>query len=146
MKGFNGGQQDIFMNYAVRCKKRGWWRDNLPSKTWVSAGDDEVLFVHDIEDFVWAARDELADVTLEMKPGGRHAWQTGAARPHHASFLDSEPGTECEGMATAWKDLTAAIVATFKSSSCLDEGSRGLVDHASRDRRVKHRCVISKAH
>ena len=138
MKGFNGGQQDIFMNYAVRCKKRGWWRDNLPSKTWVSAGDDEVLFVHDIEDFVWAARDELADVTLEMKPGGRHAWQTGAARPHHASFLDSEPGTECAGMATAWKDLTAAIVATFENSFCSYEESRALVDHASRARRVKH--------
>lgn len=72
--------------------------------------------MHDITDFVGAARDDGANVTLEIKPGGRHALQTGAARPHHTSFLNSERGTECEGMTTAWMSLIASISTTCKSS------------------------------
>lgn len=87
------------------------------------AGEDKVTFVHDIVDFVNAARDDGANVTLEIKPRGRHTWQTKFARPHYASLLDSELGTRCEGMTTAWRDLTASIAATFNRSFRLDEES-----------------------
>lgn len=139
MSGLNEQQQDMFVNFALGCEKRGQWEDILPSKTWISTGDDEVIFVHDIIDFVSAARDQSANVTLEIKPGGRHAWQTGAARPNHASFLDSEPGTECEGIVAAWRDLTASVAATFKGPHRLDEGLENLVHDASRERRVKRK-------
>jgi acetyl esterase/lipase len=63
-------QLEMFLNSAQRNDRGGLWRDIIPSRTWILAGEDEVTFVHDIVDFVNAARDDGANVTLEIKPGG----------------------------------------------------------------------------
>ncbi|KAF1933364.1 alpha/beta-hydrolase [Didymella exigua CBS 183.55] len=114
-------QRDMFMNFARRDAKRGSLRDILPSSSWISAGDDEVIFVHDIIDFVSAARDDGTNITLEIEPGGRHAWQSAAARPEHAAVLQAELGTDSDGPMTAWKRLATSIAVTVKSTSSLDE-------------------------
>lgn len=110
-------QRALYLDHVQRNAQRGSWKDILPASTWVSAGDDENIFVHDIIDFVGSARDDGANISLEIEPGGRHAWQTDAARPQHAALLGSEPGADCTGLIPAWESLAASIAATVKSSS-----------------------------
>ncbi|KAE8159832.1 hypothetical protein BDV40DRAFT_302843 [Aspergillus tamarii] len=84
----------LFGDFTSRSTERGSWELILPSRTWVSAGADEI-FVDDIERFVNCAREDGVEVELRVEPGKCHSWQSAEAFLAARWFLDMS--IKCEG-------------------------------------------------
>lgn len=52
LRDLDASHREAFSKFSRRDARCGFWKDILPSSTWVSTGDDENIFVHDIIDFV----------------------------------------------------------------------------------------------
>ncbi|KAE8412956.1 hypothetical protein BDV36DRAFT_269941 [Aspergillus pseudocaelatus] len=84
----------LFGDFTSRSTERGSWERILPTRTWVSAGADEV-FVDDIMRFVNCAREDGVEVGLRVEPGKCHSWQSGEAFLAARRFLDMS--IQCDG-------------------------------------------------
>ncbi|KAL4905492.1 hypothetical protein BDW74DRAFT_177860 [Aspergillus multicolor] len=69
----------LYGNFALGREARGSWADILPSRSWITAGGDELVFLYDIEDFVEQAKSDGAGVVFQITPGKNHAWQCAEA-------------------------------------------------------------------
>lgn len=114
LKGMDPAQKSLYLNFAEKKKDRGSWKDILPQNTWVSAGDDEAIFMYDIEDFVEHARGDGAEVQYTVKSMGRHTWQSVASRGHHRTFLDSRAEAKTLQLLSGYKELAEAIIKSIK--------------------------------
>lgn len=101
-------------NFAVPAKERGSWKHILPDITWVSGGSEEHIFIEDIQDFVVQARKDGANVVLEVREGGEHAWQNAEARPMRKTFLASEPSGDDETLMSGYRAVARELVSIHK--------------------------------
>ncbi|OAL55005.1 alpha/beta hydrolase fold protein [Pyrenochaeta sp. DS3sAY3a] len=114
LKGLDPAQKSLYLNFAEKNNDRGSWKDILPQNTWVSAGDDEAIFMYDIDDFVQHARSDGARVQYTVKSMGRHTWQSAASRGHHRTFLDSKADVKTLQLLSGYKELAEAIIKSIK--------------------------------
>ncbi|OGM48231.1 hypothetical protein ABOM_002210 [Aspergillus bombycis] len=77
----------LFGNFTARSMERDSWGRVLPTRTWVSAGADEI-FVDDIVKFVDCAREDGVEVGLRVESGKCHSWQSGEAFLSARRLLD----------------------------------------------------------
>ncbi|KAE8378639.1 Alpha/Beta hydrolase protein [Aspergillus bertholletiae] len=68
----------LFEDLTSHSIERGSWRHILPTRTWVSAGEDE-MFGDDIARFVNCAREDGVEIQLQVEAGRCHSWQSGEA-------------------------------------------------------------------
>lgn len=116
MGGVPGGLDDLYGNFAVLGELRGSWKDILPRKTWVSAGSDELVFRYDIEDLVQRAREDGADVELEVEEGKNHAWQSSEAFGMQSRILQLPMGKGDELM-EGYRRVAEVILAMSDNKS-----------------------------
>ncbi|KAL2823803.1 Alpha/Beta hydrolase protein [Aspergillus cavernicola] len=77
----------LYGNFALGRDMRGSWADILPSRTWITAGAEEFVFLYDIEDFVLQAKKDGADVALDTADGRNHTWQCAEAFGQQSRLL-----------------------------------------------------------
>lgn len=109
-------QLGLYENFATNnnITKRRPWNQILPSITRVSAGSDELVFIYDIQDFVENAQNEGAQVSITIKEGGDHAWQSFEARESHEKFLGRPRGSVDEFMMSGYRDIAQDISSMFR--------------------------------
>ncbi|KAH8432725.1 alpha/beta hydrolase [Aspergillus melleus] len=105
---------ELYGNFAVGGEKRGSWKEILPRNTWVSAGEEELVFRYDIEDLVDRAREDGADVQLEVTEGKNHAWQSAEAFGQQSQFLalsmDEDEGDLMQGYKRVAEEIFKMVV------------------------------------
>jgi acetyl esterase/lipase len=80
-----------YTEFVKRVKGRGSWKDILPDRVWVSAGGDE-MFLHNLGEFVNAAKEDGMDVEFVVKEGEAHDWQTAQAVGNEKKYLEGKFG------------------------------------------------------
>ncbi|KAI9038267.1 alpha/beta hydrolase [Aspergillus affinis] len=105
---------ELYGNFAVGGEKRGSWKEILPRKTWVSAGEEELVFRYDIEDLVERAKEDGADLQLEVTEGKNHAWQSAEASGQQSRFLalsmDEDEGDLMQGYKRVAEEIFKMMV------------------------------------
>ncbi|KAK9482904.1 alpha/beta hydrolase fold protein [Lipomyces starkeyi] len=119
----SSADRKIYLNFAKRVGERGSWKYILPQIMWVSAGTDEVIFVHDIDDFVEHAKQDGVAVLYELEEGGTHAWQTASANPQQHTFLSSEPGSDNPTLLDGYRRFARSVISVFKSEGYTPDGA-----------------------
>ncbi|PLB54134.1 alpha/beta hydrolase fold protein [Aspergillus steynii IBT 23096] len=109
MRGASKDVDELYGNFAVAGERRGSWKEILPRKTWVSAGEEELVFRYDIEDLVERAREDGADVGLEVEDGMNHAWQSAEAFGQQSRFLELAMG-EDGGLMVGYRRIAEVIL------------------------------------
>ncbi|KAL4924989.1 alpha/beta hydrolase [Aspergillus undulatus] len=91
------------------------WVNILPRRTLVTAGSEELVFLYDIGDFVMRAREDGADVVLEVAPGKNHTWQCAEAFAQQSRLLALGPDEELPGdLMEGYKGLAMGILNIIK--------------------------------
>lgn len=102
----------IYTDFIQTLQQRGGWRDILPMKVWVSAGDDE-LFLHNIIAFVDQLKKSHMDSRLTIKLGEAHDWQLAqsisAEKQHLSEKLGNLEGAYLSGADEIGDELLAVL-------------------------------------
>ncbi|KAJ5658215.1 uncharacterized protein N7484_001864 [Penicillium longicatenatum] len=108
-------QLDLYESFATKnsCTKRRPWNEILPSITRVSAGSDELVFLYDIQDFVENAQEDGAEVSITIKEGVDHAWQSNEARGFHQRFLGQRRGSIDESIMPGYREVAQFVGSIF---------------------------------
>lgn len=108
-------QLDLYENFATNnnCTKRRPWNEILPSITRVSAGSDELVFLYDIQDLVENAQKDGAEVSITIKDGADHAWQSNEARGFHQRFLGQRRGSIDESIMPGYREVAQFVSSIF---------------------------------
>ncbi|KAJ5986973.1 alpha/beta hydrolase fold protein [Penicillium sp. IBT 35674x] len=107
-------QLDLYENFATNNDtKRRPWDQILPKITLVSAGSDELVFLHDIRDFVKNAQKDGAEVSITIKDGVDHAWQSNEARGFRQQFLGQSRRSLDESIMPGYRKIAEDISSIF---------------------------------
>jgi len=108
-------QLGLYENFATNnnSTKRRPWNQILPKITRVSAGSDELVFLYDIQDFVENAQNDGMEVSITIKNGVDHAWQSWEARGFRQQFLGQPKGSFDESAMSGYREIAADISAMF---------------------------------
>lgn len=87
LRGASPELDQLYGNFALGREVRGSWADILPARTWITAGAEEFVFLYDIEDFVAQAREDGANVVLDVAAGKNHTWQCAEAFGQQSCLL-----------------------------------------------------------
>ncbi|KAL4864443.1 hypothetical protein BDV12DRAFT_176221 [Aspergillus spectabilis] len=77
----------LYGNFALGREARGSWADILPARTWITAGAEEFVFLYDIEEVVAQAKEDGADIVLDVANGKNHTWQCAEAFGQQSRLL-----------------------------------------------------------
>ncbi|KAF9895327.1 hypothetical protein FE257_000231 [Aspergillus nanangensis] len=100
----------VYGNFGAAEEMRGSWQEILPSRTWVSAGEDELAFRYDMEDFVEAARRDGAEVAFDVEQGKDHTWQCSEAYQQHAQLLGATMDVDDANVMAGYRRVAREIV------------------------------------
>ncbi|KAJ6109634.1 hypothetical protein N7486_001869 [Penicillium sp. IBT 16267x] len=108
-------QLDLYENFATNnsSTKRRPWNQILPSTTRVFAGSDELVFLYDIQDFVENAQKDGAEVSITIKGGVDHAWQSVEATGYRQHFLGQSKESFDQSIMSGYRELAQDISAMF---------------------------------
>ncbi|KAL4912918.1 Alpha/Beta hydrolase protein [Aspergillus aurantiobrunneus] len=84
----------LYGNFALGREARGSWGDILPARTWITAGAEEFVFLYDMEDFTTQAKEDGANVLLDVAVGQNHTWQCAEAFGQQSRLLALAPDEE----------------------------------------------------
>ncbi|KAH6717425.1 Alpha/Beta hydrolase protein [Leptodontidium sp. MPI-SDFR-AT-0119] len=85
------------------------WKNVLPERVWMSAGENEVL-VDEIVEFRGILEKVGVDVDLEIKEGGVHVWQGIEDIGDAGTYLKAEAGTLPEGLLKGCRSVADAVL------------------------------------
>ncbi|KAL2785515.1 Alpha/Beta hydrolase protein [Aspergillus keveii] len=77
----------LYGSFAQGRDARGSWADILPNRTVITAGAEEYVFLYDIEDMVLQAKEDGAEIELDVAKGMNHTWQCAEAFGQQARLL-----------------------------------------------------------
>lgn len=108
-------QLDLYENFATDndSSKRHPWDEILPNITRVSAGSDELVFLYDIRDFVRNAQKDGAEVSITIKDGVDHAWQSNEAGGFRPQFLGQSRQSINKSIMPGYREIAEDISSMF---------------------------------
>lgn len=116
LRGVSPAVNLLYGNFAVGREVRGPWADILPVRTWITAGADELVFLYDIEDFVTKAKEDGADVVLDVAAGRNHTWQCAEAFAQQSRLLGVPLDGELPGdLMKGYRELAMGILQLLSS-------------------------------
>lgn len=125
LRGVSPAVDLLYGNFAVGREVRGPWADILPVRTWITAGADELVFLYDIEDFVTRAKEDGADVVLDVRTGENHTWQCAEAFGQQSHLLAVPMDAELPGdLMRGYRELAMGILQLLSSGQSSTPRSR----------------------
>ncbi|KAL4894865.1 Alpha/Beta hydrolase protein [Aspergillus ambiguus] len=106
---------NVYGNLALSHPDRGSWVDILPQYTWVSAGSEELAFRYDIEDFVNIAKQDGANIVLEIEQGKDHSWQCAEAFRQHGLLLDMAVDVDDQAVMQGYRHIAEVMLRLYKT-------------------------------
>jgi acetyl esterase/lipase len=118
-----------YTEFVRRVKGRGSWKDILPDRVWVSAGGDE-MFLHNLGEFVNAAKEDGMDVEFVVKEGEAHDWQTAQAVGNEKKYLEGKFGDRDDWLLVGADGIGKAVLGEVANN----EGSTAVIGRVSTPR------------